>query len=206
MNYILKIDRKFTKLESKQNDINKIFATDLHKMENDITETINGNEELVNFIYPILTEYTDKDILEVINKHFNINCDTINKFDKNIKLTNDIIIKVINNINNYIVINSICNLNNIYKEVYICNTFYDNPQNNIHYVVCKDNNKDINNKDTNNYNSFEVISDNICMNDNLENIYDYLYSYYSSIQYLISIFNKKDIDSKAYNIYCSHYK
>ena len=198
MNYKICLKKCFSELDVKSDNYNKVFSSMLKNMEVEIINKLSNNE-LINFIYPTINVYNDEDKINLLNKHFNINCKNINEFSQNIKLDDNIIISIINNLNNNEVINSVCNLINIYKEVYICNLYYDNPYFNIHYVICK-------NKITDD-NKLKIINNNICINNNLNKIYKYLYSYYSSLLYIIKLYNKKNVDvKKLYNEYCDLYK
>lgn len=199
MNYILKVDKNFTKLNDMQNNLITVFSKDLKLLEDNILDTLVDNEKLQEFIYPTLTTYNDNDKLNVISKTLDIECDHIDKFGKDVKLNNNSVISVINNINNITVINTICNLNNIYEHVYICNLFYDNPTYNIHYIVCK-------NKINKDADKLDIITNNICLNENLDDIYNYIYSFYSSVLILIKIYNIEQDTDNIYKTYCDNFK
>lgn len=198
MNYIIKIDKRFIKLDTTLNDTQLNLSQNITKLESNITDTLTGNNKLQEFIYPTLTTYTDKDRLKAISEFVDIKCEHIDKFGKNVELNDDNVIAIINNINNLTVINTLCNLQHIYKEVYLCNLYYDNPVYNIHYIVCK-NKIDKNNK------TLEIITSNACLNNNLDNIYNYLYSYYSSILILIKIYNIEQDPYNIYKLYCKNF-
>lgn len=198
MNYIIKIDKNFTKFDATLNNEQLNLSQDITKLGQDIMDTLTGNDKLQEFIYPTLTTYTDKDRLKAISKFVDIKCDHIDKFGKNVELNDDNVIAIINNINNMNVINTLCNLQYIYKEVYLCNLYYDNPAYNIHYIICKS-------KTDKNNNTLEIITSNACLNDNLDNIYNYLYSYYSSILILIKIYNIEHDPYDIYKLYCKNF-
>ena len=196
MNYAIRLDKYFEKTEIEQVQDETIFK-DIEDIETDILTKIVGNDELQNFIYPVLTTYTDADKIKVINKEFGTECDTINKFHKDTVMKKDMIIRVINNINNYIVINTASNLNKFYEEVYLCNLYYDNPAHNIHYIVCKNKIAEME--------TLEILINNVCLNSNNEHIYNYLICYLSSINILMSIFNNRKSEDNIYSCYCEHF-
>ena len=197
MNYALRLSKPFTKSQTKQEPINVSAFQDIESIETDILNKIVNNQELQSFIYPVLTKYQDVDKLEVINKEFGIDCSEIQRFDKSTKMENNMVIRIVNNINNLIVINTASNLFNYYEEVYLCNLYYDNPAYNIHYIVCKNKKQEME--------TLDIITDCICLNSNMENIYVYLYAYLASITTLISLYNKRADNDEVYFNYCKHF-
>ena len=100
----------------------------------------------------------------------------ITKITDNITLSKNMVIPLINTINDLLIVDMIGNLSVIYENVYLCNTFYDNPLDNVFYIVCVNKIKDDNNF-TLNLNYFF----NINFNKSL--IYDMILSVYNSYNF-----------------------
>ena len=152
-----------------------IFAHYLNKLHNQITtDNLIYVWPLVDYQEETISDYIKKQLIEEfkLNKSFElITLDT----QKQIQLSdnNDIVIKLVDNINNKQTIDFICKLTLYYKYVYIVNFIYNNPIDNIFYVVCKDKN----NKETTNINisSSDYITN---INENRRDIFKYLYTCY----------------------------
>lgn len=107
----------------------------------------------------------------IINQHYDGY--KLYLFKELIELDNNIVVKFVNNINDNRAIDLIGQLSTIYNDVTLCTTNVNSPLYNIHYLICK--NKKDNCKIT--IQDYSILS----INENIKDIYIYLYTYYSLI-------------------------
>lgn len=203
----IKIDKLYeeskTKLSKKDIENNDtLFSTELQKI---IDSYNNVTEDIIKDLYLLYEEddeFISNRIMKLIIKEFDLK--NINNYEyiEDVHLNNDIIIKLYNSINDNIIIDYICKLSLYYKEVYLVNCFYDNPFNNIFYVVCK--NK-IGKIDKLRLSKHDYITN---INENKQNIYMFLYSCFYSIQYILICYyiNRSPGIIRTLDIYKSKYK
>lgn len=171
----------FDEIQNINND-NYIFVKYLNNLHQMIT-----TDNIVN-IYPIY-DYSTKTIngyikyllIDNFKLDKQINIISFNDTNEIDVKDNEIIIKFVNNINDIRIVNIISKLTLFYKDVYIVNLIYDNPIDDIYYVVCK--NKINNNDNKLNINNYDYITD---INENKQLIYVFLYTCY---YYWVNILN-----------------
>lgn len=152
---------------------NYIFVKYFDKLHKAITtDNIINIYPLIDYSMDILNDYIKSLLINNFSLNNNINIQSIdNKID--IKNKDDKVFKFINKINDIRVINSISKLILYYKFVYIVNFVYDNPINDIFYVICKNKIND-DNIVINIYDNDYVTN----INENKEDIYIFLYMCY----------------------------
>lgn len=197
MNSVVRLTGVFNIIEPNNSLANKLMYPILHVKFVNRSDIVLKNEEMNNFIYPALIDYTEEDRLNKLNTHFNIDCKTIQNFGPDIEMDDTIIIRLLNNIWKKEVIDSVSNLTNYYKEVYICNLFYDNPALNIHYVVAKNKEQDID--------KFAIYNGYNTINDNEDIIHDYLVLFLISLLILMKLFVFNGGDKPLYTGYCNFF-
>ncbi len=204
MNYKIRINNEFIKINDEDNKIlfdNNTFSDTILNIFNDIYLKLTKDNDLLYHVYPIDTKISADKILKYINEYFNTSIKNIIYFDNDIRLDKEILIKFINNINKTSTIDIISNLSIIYKDVILFNLYYDNPADNIFYVICKNKICNDNCININKYNSMNI-------NKNKSYIYDFLFSYYIGLTDIINTYDHLDDKQNinTYTIYVQNFK
>lgn len=205
MNYKININKEFIKIEDLENKTifeNNNFSNTLQNIFNNIQNKLLQNKDLLYHVFPIDNEIKEDKKISYINKYFETSIKDITILGNNIKLFDEMLIKIDNDkINKSEVIDIISNFSILYKDVILFNLYYDNPINNIFYILCKGKQTNINEIKINKNYSLNI-------NKNKSYIYDFLFSYYASLTNIINIFdnldNKQNIN--MYKIYLSNFK